>query len=512
MKKRISYLLLALTGLVFYACKKSGGGTPVITHVRSLPANEADSFFVTAVPGNEIVIQGSNLQGAQAIYFNDTSAAFNPVYNTSTTIIVVIPASAPTAAINPNVTNTLKLVTSHGTVTTTFTLVNPPPYISSISFDNTGTIVYINGGNFEGISKITFPGNDTALGYTVNKAYNTISAIIPAGSGITDSLRVFCHYGTASFPFPPPMTISNISNENAVAGDTLVITGTNFVRVNNVTFPGGVVQTNVTTVNVGQILVVVPPGITTSDTLRINGILGTVGSSQLFDSYITHPSPGYLSTFDGDGAGDNTGFVGWTGGFAAAPATAYPGASGSVAFLTNGTAIPGQARPGSQGNAGFIQLNAVPWVANTSTPIAGYSLKFEVYVANPWSVGEIWIMMGGWYGWSGYLARFAPWTSATGGTYQPHGWVTVTMPLTAFVKTTGPGTSALVYGNVTSPVTDVNEWDYSTFPTGGPSANLFSDFNSTAICFTVTNDSGTTALGANAMNVAIDNVRIVKGQ
>ncbi|HXB96124.1 MAG TPA: hypothetical protein VNU70_13230, partial [Puia sp.] len=67
MKKRITYLLLALTGLVYFACKKnSGGGNPVITHVRSLDSTKRDSFFVSAVPGNEIVIQGSNLQGAQA--------------------------------------------------------------------------------------------------------------------------------------------------------------------------------------------------------------------------------------------------------------------------------------------------------------------------------------------------------------------------------------------------------------------------------------------------------------
>ena len=48
----------------------------------------------------------------------------------------------------------------------------------------------------------------------------------------------------------------------------------------------------------------------------MSGALGTVSSPQLFDSYITHTSPGYLSTFEVQYASDNTGFVGWTGGYA----------------------------------------------------------------------------------------------------------------------------------------------------------------------------------------------------
>lgn len=512
MKKRISYLLLALTGLGFFACKKnSGGGTPVITHVRSLDSSKRDSFFVSAVPGNEIVIQGSNLQGAQAVIFNDTSASFNPVYNTNSTIIVVIPATAPTAAINPTVKNTLKVVTDHGSTTFTFTLVNPPPYINSIAFDNTGTIVYINGGNFQGVNKITFPGNDTALGYTVNKAYNQISAIIPPGSGITDSLRVFCHYGEASFPFPPPMTLTGISNENAVAGDTVLLTGTNFVRINNVTFPGGIVQSDVIPIDVNNVMVVVPPGITGPDFLHINGLLGTVATSQPFDTYITHPSPGYLSTFEKQGnAGDvdNTSFLGWTGGYASAPATAYPGGSGSVAFLTNATALGANANAGSQGNPGFVQLLDGPWVANASTSIAGYNLKFEVYVAKPWSSGVIWVMVGDWYAWHGYVARYQPWTSS--GPYKPNGWVTVTIPLSSFTMLTG-SFSATYNGASHNPSADNNAWDFNAFPVGGSNPTKFSDFPSTALCFAIVNDQST-PVPAGAMNIAIDNVRIVQGQ
>jgi len=155
--------------------------------------------------------------------------------------------------------------------------------------------------------------------------------------------------------------------------------------------------------------------------------------------------------------------------------------------------MPPNTNPGSQGNPGFVQLNEVPWVSNTATPVSGYSLKFEVYTANPWAAGEIWVMMGGWYGWHNYLARYAPWSTDPSGKFQPGGWVTATIPLNQFVSISG------------------NAWDLKSFPSGSH-PNLFSDFSSTALCFTIVNDQASPSIPANTLNIAIDNIRIVKGQ
>jgi Surface glycan-binding protein B xyloglucan binding domain len=508
MKKKILFLLIITAAILQFACKKNNGdsGMPVITSVRTVDTATRDSVFTSAVPGTMIVIQGSNMGGLQAVLFNDTSAYFNPVYATSSHIIVTIPATAQTAASNPAVKDQIKLVTDHGTATYMFTLYLPPPTISSIAFDNTGTLVYINGTNFQGIQKITFPivggAPDTALNYTVNKAFTQITAAIPPGAVAQDSLRVYCTFGEASFPYPPPMTVTNVSNENGTSGTTIVITGTNFVGISQVTFPGGIAGTNLQSLGVSQISVTVPAGISAPDSLRITGSLGTATAPQLFDSYITHPSPGYLTTFEVQYAGDNTGFVGWTGGYADAPTAAsnYPGGSGAVGYLLQGSPMPGNTNPGSQGNAGFVQLNDVPWVANTATPIAGYSLKFEFFTPGPWTAGAIWVMMGDWYGWHDYLARYAPWSSDPSGKFQPSGWVTATVPLTQFVTVTGGSNS------------DNNEWDLKSFPTGGSPATKFSDFTSTALCFTIVNDQSSPNIPANTLNLAIDNVRIVKGQ
>lgn len=484
-----------MAAFIQLGCKKNASGPPSITSIRIIDSTKRDSLFNKAVPGTEIVIQGNNLDGLQAVYFNDTAAFFNPVYVTSTHVIVTIPSSAPTAAANPSVPSLIRLITDHGSTTFSFTLYLPPPSISSIALDNTGTMVVITGVNFQGIKKITFPvpGTDTALSYTVNKNFTQIMAEIPPGTAFTDSLRVYATYGVASFVYPPLMIIKSVSNENAIAGTTITVNGTNLIGISKVIFPGGLEGTDIQNISVNQFSVTVPAGITAPDSLRIEGVLGNATAPQPFDTYLTHPSPGYLCNFDDQWAANNQGFVGWTGGYAGPPAADYPNASGGVAFLDQGSPMPGNSKPGTQGNGGFVQLNAFPWVSNTSASVADYSLKFEVYVAKPWSAGEIWVLMGDWYAWKGYMARYAPWSGVESGTFQPSGWVTATIPLTSFVSFTGNG------------------WDFSSFPTG-PGATKFSDFTSTQLCFAITNDQPSPDIPASTLKIGIDNIRIVKGQ
>jgi hypothetical protein len=496
--KKLLIIIIAIVAFLPYACKKEGGGSgqPVVTGVRSIDTTKRDSLFTEATPGTLIIIQGNNFNGLQAVYFNDTSAYFNPSYVTNNNIIITIPSTAQTAATNPDVKNVIRIVTDHGETSYSFSLYLPPPFISSITFDNTGSVVYINGSNFEGIKKITFPitgGSDTALSYEVNKEFTQITAEIPPGTPFRDSIRVYCTFGTAAYSYPPPMSITSVSNENGTGGTTITVRGTNFVGIDKVIFPGGLEGSNIVVNSVNQLTVTVPSGITTTDSLRVQGVLGTAASPQLFDSYITHPSPGYLTDFSTQWNTDNTGFVGWTGGYAP-PETAnttYPGASNGTGILLQSSPMSANAGPTSQGNPGLLQLNDVPWVSNTSASIADYSLKFELYVASPWTKGEIWISLGDWYGWSSYTARYAPWETADGNTFQPSGWVTVTIPLTQFIKG--------------------NEFWQTSWDSSGSSASKFSDFPSTALVFMIANDKAE-SVPANSINLAIDNVRIVKGQ
>src|SRR4051794_3287674 len=302
MNKQILFLLIIMAGLAQFACRKDNGdsGTPTITNIGVVDSTKRDSSLTAALPGTLIVIKGKNLGGLQAVYFNDTAASFNPAYTTSSNIIVAIPTTAQTKAANPDVQNIIKVVTDHGTATYSFELYLEPPVINSIAFDNSGTMVTINGSNFQGIQKITFPvpGVDTALSYSVNKEFTQIVAAIPPGTPTTDSIRVYCTYGVAAFAYPPPMIVTSVSNENGAAGDTITINGTNFIGVKEVTFPGGLTSTNIIPVSVNQFQVAVPNGISTADYLTLSGVLGTAKSPLPYATYTTHPSPGYLSTFE----------------------------------------------------------------------------------------------------------------------------------------------------------------------------------------------------------------------
>jgi hypothetical protein len=495
MRKLLFFTIL--TGTVLISCKKNNGGSgqPLISQVRVVDSTKRDSTFTKAIPGTLIVIQGSNLSGLQQVVFNDSSAYFNPAYATDHNIIVTIPATAQTTATNPNVPSVIKVVTDHGTATYSFQLYLLPPVINSITFDNTGSVVYINGSNFEGLKKITFPvsGKDTALSYTVNKTFTQIAAEIPPGTPFKDSLRVYCTFGTGAFLYPPPMTITSVSNENAAGGNIITVNGTNFVGIDQVIFPGNIPGANLQINSVTQLTVQVPSGIATSDSLRLSGVLGSAASPQLYASYITHPSPGYLCTFENQWGTDNGGFVGWTGGYADAATTAtnYPGGTGASGVLLQSSPMAANAGPTSQGNPGILQLNDLPWVSDKSLSISNYSLKFELYVKTTWSAGSLWISVGDWYTWNSFTARFAPWETAQGNKYKPSGWVTVTIPLTQFIS-----------GN--------QFWQTSWNASGMP-ASKFSDYPTTGIAFMIANDEAS-AVPANSINLAIDNVRIVKGQ
>lgn len=488
--KRTIFLLLLVAGMVQLGCKKNSGGTPTITDVRAVDSTKRDSLFTKALPGTLIVIQGSNLGGLQAVYFNDTAASFNPAFATSTNIVVTIPSTAQTLATNPNAPSLIKVVTDHGTATYSFSLYLPPPTITALLFDDAGTHVAIVGTNLLGASKITFPGGLTSPSFTINSS-SIITATIPPGSTLQDSIRVYCTFGTAAYSYPPPMTITSVSNENAVAGTTLTINGTNFVGITQVTFPGGIAGTNLQKVSISQLTVTVPAGITAGDSLRVTGTLGTTASPFVYDNWLS-PTTGFLANFDGTTSqwsppANNPYFgwsqQGWVGTFVT-NSTTFPNGTGYCVEINPASAKAAGDNSWYQDNNSII-TNTATWVTNSSAPIGNYALKFEINVTN-WTAGAIWVGTS-FPNWS-YLATYAPWKTTTGGSYSSTGWVTVTIPLTSFLAATNN-----VYTSTGSTPPDI-----PTLIGGGGGLLMLMYAN-----------DGTTTIPANSFTIGIDNVRIV---
>src|SRR4051812_45984872 len=186
---------IAVGSALLTACKKDhndGQGTPEIKRVRMLVPTKNDSTITAAVPGTEVVLQGVNIGNAVNVYFNGAEARFNPAYNTTTNLIVIIPRTAPTAATVPDVPNQIRLVTSHGETIFTFTLTPPLPNILTVKNENTipGEQMTITGENMFMIQNVTFPGDIVVTDFNASADGTQVLVTVPASLG-TQSGKLF---------------------------------------------------------------------------------------------------------------------------------------------------------------------------------------------------------------------------------------------------------------------------------------------------------------------------------
>lgn len=400
------YFLFMLMALVFsQACKKDNTNTnpPQITRIRASTPAPNDSTLTAALPGQFVVIQGTNLASASQILFNGFAAGFNSGIFSETSLVVRVPAiawdSIPTGKLN-----TVEVITPGGTATYKFNITAPVPSIDAIS------------------------------------------------------------------------------NENAIAGTVITITGANFYNITRVVFPGNIAVTNMTVTSSKSITVTVPSGITAGGPLQITGGYGTGTSKIVFDNYLS-PTVGFLANFE-----DGSPYFGWQywGGIKTNNAALFPRNTGNFVQVNPPGSI-GAGNGAWYADNRAVMVSSSPWVpsANLSDPIASYALKFEINVKEPWKNGSFMIAPNGNFN---YLARYAPWETTGTGTFITNGeWQTAVIPLTKFLSGSG-----------------------SYNPTGNPAPNiaaLTGGTNAATIQIMLYND-GTTAL--TSFNAAVDNVRIVK--
>jgi hypothetical protein len=180
----------------------SESAPPVIEAVR-IPANQ-DSTFTRATLGTTIVIMGKNLAGTREVYFNEFRAPVNPVYATSSNLIVRIPDEVPTAGTAESVPNVLRIVNSAGETTFEFEVLDPAPVVNAISneFVQAGQTVTIYGTYFYQVEAVIFP-NGTEEGIVVTSGINanpdgrSLTVTVPEG---VDPTQGDVHVVTKSGP------------------------------------------------------------------------------------------------------------------------------------------------------------------------------------------------------------------------------------------------------------------------------------------------------------------------
>ncbi|RYY60230.1 MAG: hypothetical protein EOO05_10620 [Chitinophagaceae bacterium] len=354
-----------------------------------------------------------------------------------------------------------------------------------------GIWVVVQGNGFDDLQNVYFNGLEAPFNSALNTSSNII-VLIPrttpteAVPDVPNNIRVVTSHGEATFSYrilvPPPEPVFTwASNENAVGGETVTFRGTDLAGLTQLVFPGGVTSNTFTVNTAGtELVVTIPMGISTSDTIRMNGQFGSGKSLFVYDNYRS-PSAGFLANFE-----DGDAYFGWQwwGG----------NKTNSAGFAANtGNYI--QIHPSSAINAGdgswysdnrAVMVAAGPWVADASMadPIDRYALKFEISVKTPWKNGSLIIVPNNNFN---MMARYAPWETAPGGEFKTTGFQTVVIPLNTFHAGTG---------------------NYD--PAGAPPVNfaaLTGGSNSATLQLMLYNDSATPLP---AFDAAVDNVRIVR--
>jgi hypothetical protein len=199
-KTGLGLLMAAGMLLSFQSCNNDDvDGAPVISNVRLLDPTKADSSLNGALPGSLIVIQGQNLGSVLKVYFNDFEATFNASLGSNNNIIVTIPAEAPTKAVDPNVTNKIKVLTRNGEANYDFSLTAPSPVLSGLysEFVKPNGTVVINGDYFYNIKAVKLGTTNLQILTSTEKQ---ITAKMPA-TAMVDYLTVEGEFGSITTKF-----------------------------------------------------------------------------------------------------------------------------------------------------------------------------------------------------------------------------------------------------------------------------------------------------------------------
>lgn len=236
-----------------------------------------------------ITISGAHLLNATSVQFNGVNApSFNNPSGDGTQLNVYVPYHATSGPIS--VTTALGGPTNSAS----FLVIGPGPYITGFTPTNggSGTIVYVNGKFFTGVTNVSFNGvagsslfvqGDSALQVAApaNVATGPISVRGPLGVNTTIS----------NFFVPPTMT--GMAPASGRAGTNVILTGTSFSNTYSVTF-NGMAAASFLVLSNNAVQATVPTG--ASDGLI--RVFAPAGSAFSPANYIVQPtvfgfSPGY---------------------------------------------------------------------------------------------------------------------------------------------------------------------------------------------------------------------------
>jgi len=221
--------------------------------------------------GTNVVITGSNLDGATGVQFGALTAS--SFYNLSPTQLVAV---VPNLAINGKIT---VFAPAGSDVTSSNFVILPTIGGFSPTNGNISTEVTISGANLNegsgpaGAPSVFFNGTPSALVTSVS--FNQLKATVPSGA-TTGKISVTTTNGSGtndSLFYLPPI-ITGFTPATNPPGSRIMISGTNFTGATAVTFYSGILSPSFTVTNDRIIGAEIPAGLLTGP-ISVTGPAGT---------------------------------------------------------------------------------------------------------------------------------------------------------------------------------------------------------------------------------------------
>jgi hypothetical protein len=452
------FVLASIAVVTMPACKKDKtSGPPSISEVRSYAADPNDTVYKSLeAKAQWVVIMGQNLKDAVQIKFDGVPAPFNGTLFSSSSAVVQIP-SIMFSVIDTTKLYTLEYTTLSGSTTFSFKLGPGAPTIEAISnvFANPGDSVFIYGTNLVLIQNFSYGGTKISS-FKMNTYGTSLGFVMPSPAPTSGDVIVTTKSGTVNFKIVATPTITGVSNENAIAGDSVYVYGTYLKSIQSFTFAGTAI-TSFTSSADGSSVAFKMPSISTSGPVSITTPFGT--ATTVYKVNDIGSGTGSISNWEWGG---NFNWQWWGGAtlYSGDPNSGwppynadFPGNSSMYMGLKNGVLISGE---GNTWSNYAILMNGAQWIptANMNDPIDNFAFKFEVNIPQPWNGGSIDIQSSD----ATYIVRWEPWqTSATStAPYTTKGWKTITIPFSMFRSTdatlgAGKGASMKKFADLLGP-------------------------------------------------------------
>lgn len=490
------FAMLLLGMLMLQACKKdTAGGPPKITSIRNYAPAPEDTLLTSISTGQWVVIHGENLREAVEILFAGVPAQFNYGMFSGEMAVVQIPASIPFNTVPDELLNTIKYTTTSGSTVFSFNYNYPMPVITGLGNETffPGDSVYIYGSGFFLVQSVKFAGA-TITEYGVDSLGGFIRFVCPPLAQVPGgTITVVAKGGTATttqiYSVGKP-SIYAISNENPNVGDSVYIHGAAFKDVQSVSFGGNDVSVaNYRTADDFSYIAFKCPALNNAGVVRVETLYGV--ATTLFN--VNDKLTGMIGNMEW---GDQFGYQWWGGANLSVDDASRNGGwiytdplfavnTSMFMSLISGPLSSGDGNNGSTS----IRLGSAQWVpaANLTETPDNWAVKFEMNVPKPWNGATLCIQSEFT---ENIMYRYEPWSTPSGAVdFKTNGWVTVTIPLSAFrLKSTTLGDGR------GTPVTTLS--------------SLVGNSGKTGMFLYMKNFSGAT--NPTGYHAAFDNIRVVR--